>query len=213
MSSLTSAGSGIGSPFSSATASATMLDVEVVADRGDVAGLVGAEQVARAADLEVAHRDLEPRAELGLLADRPQPLVGLLGQHPVARVEQVRVRALAGPPDAAAQLVQLAEAEQVGAVDDEGVHRRHVDPRLDDRRADEHVVATLGEVEHDLLEGSLVHLAVRDDDARLGHELARGRAATRSMSWTRLCTKKTWPSRSSSRRIASATARSSSSPT
>ena len=42
---------------------------------------------------------------------------------------------------------------------------------------------------------------------------SRSRAATRSMSCTRLWTKKTWPSRSSSRRIDSPTARSSYSPT
>ena len=68
--------------------------------------------------------------------------------------------------------MELAEPEQVGAVDDERVDRRHVDARLDDRRAHEHVAAPLPEVVHDALERPLVHLAVRDDDAGLGHELA-----------------------------------------
>jgi hypothetical protein len=36
------------------------LDVEVEADGGDVPRLLAAEQVAGAADLEVAHCDLEP---------------------------------------------------------------------------------------------------------------------------------------------------------
>ena len=76
------------------------------------------------------------------------------------------------PADAAAQLVELREPEQVGAVDDERVHRRHVEAALDDRRADEHVVLAVGEVEHDPLEPALVHLPVRDRDARLGHEVA-----------------------------------------
>ena len=89
--------------------------------------LPGAEQVAGAADLEVAHGDLEAGPELGGLADRLQPLVGLLAQHPVRRDEQVGVGPLPGPADPAAELVQLAEAEQVGPVDDERVHRRHVD--------------------------------------------------------------------------------------
>ena len=57
------------------------LDVEVEADRGDVTRLLGAEQVAGAADLEVAHRDLEPRTEIGELADRLQPLVRLFGER------------------------------------------------------------------------------------------------------------------------------------
>ena len=75
-----------------------------------MAGLVGPEQVARAPDLEVAHGDLEARAELGVLADGPQPLVGLLGEHPVGRVEEVGVGPLAGPADPAADLVELAQA-------------------------------------------------------------------------------------------------------
>ena len=69
-----------------------------------------AEQVARAADLEVAHRDLEAAAERGVVADRAQPLVGGLGEHLVGRVEQVGVGALAAAADPAAQLVQLTEA-------------------------------------------------------------------------------------------------------
>ena len=77
-----------------------------------------------------------------------------------------------GPPDPAPQLVELAEPEAVGAVDDEGVHRRHVDARLDDRRAHQHVELALPEVEHDLLERPLVHLAVGHRHPGLGHQLA-----------------------------------------
>ena len=60
------------------------LDVEVEADRGDVARLLGAEQAARAADLEVAHRDLEAGTEIGELADRLQPFVRLFRELVVA---------------------------------------------------------------------------------------------------------------------------------
>ena len=90
----------------------------------------------------------------------------------VGGMEEVGVGPLPGTADAAAQLVELAEAEQVGAVDDERVDRRHVDARLDDRRADEHVVLALPEVDDDLLERALVHLAVGDRDPGLGHEVA-----------------------------------------
>ena len=150
------------------------LAVEVVADRGDVAGLAGAEQVAGAADLEVAHGDLEARAQLGGLADRLQPLVGLLGQRAVAAGRRGRRRP-AGParPTRPRSWWSWPRPEQVGPVDDQRVDRRHVDARLDDRRADEHVVLALPEVEHDLLERALVHLAVGDGDAGLGHQLAQ----------------------------------------
>ena len=44
------------------------LHVELEAERRDVAGLLVAEQVAGAAQLEVAHRDLEAGAQLGVVA-------------------------------------------------------------------------------------------------------------------------------------------------
>ena len=71
---------------------------------------------------------LNPRAEVGRLADGLQALVRLLGQRP-CRAGGTGRRRPASPTaaDAAAQLVHLAEAEQVGALDHERVHRRHVD--------------------------------------------------------------------------------------
>ena len=126
-------------------------------------------QVARAPDLEVAHGDLEARAQLGVLADGAQALVGLLGEDPVRRVEQVGVGPLAAPAHPAPDLVQLTQPEQVGPVHDQRVDRGHVDPRLNDGRADEHVVPPLPEVEHHRLEAPLVHLAVRHRHPGLGH--------------------------------------------
>ncbi len=132
--------------------------------------LLGAEQVARAANLEVAHRDLEARPEIGELADRLQPLVGLFGQRAVGRVEEVCVRALPASSDSPPKLIQLREPEHVGPVDDERVDRRHVEAALDDRRAHQHVVLALPELLHDAFEPAFVHLPVRDRDARLRHE-------------------------------------------
>ena len=68
--------------------------------------------------------------------------------------------------------MQLREAEGVGALDDHRVGVGHVEAGLDDRRADQHVEALLPEVEHDLLERVLAHLAVRRGDPGLGHQLA-----------------------------------------
>ena len=123
------------------------------------------------ADLEVLHRDGHAGAHLGVLRDRREPVVRGLGQRPLGRIGEVGVAALAAAPDPAAQLVQLREAEHVGAVDDQRVRVRDVQARLDDRRRDEDVVLLLPEAEHDLLERGLAHLPVRDGDARLGHDL------------------------------------------
>ncbi len=57
------------------------LHVQVEAEPDDEAVLLGPEQVAGAADLEVLERDLEPDAELVELLDHPQALLRLLGEH------------------------------------------------------------------------------------------------------------------------------------
>ena len=62
----------------------------------------------------------------------------------------------------------------------------------------------LPEADHHLLQGVLVHLPVPDARSRASGTSSRSRAAARSIESTRLCTKKTWPSRSSSRRMAAA---------
>ena len=110
------------------------------------------------------------RAELGVVLEHLQPALGVL----VDRIghEQVAVRAPVRAADAAAQLVELREAEVVGAIDEHRVRVRHVEPRLDDHRRDEHVDLAAHELAHDLLELALAHLAVADGDARARHEAA-----------------------------------------
>src|SRR4051794_24826788 len=136
--------------------------VQLEPERRDVAGLLVAEEVAGAADLEVAHRDLEAGAELGVVAERAEALRRLLRQRGRARVQEVRVRALATPAHAPADLVELGEPEQVRALDDQRVRLRDVDAGLDDARRDEHVGLAAQEAHHPLLELLLVELAVRD---------------------------------------------------
>ena len=125
-------------------------------------GLLVAEQVARAADLQVAHRDLEARAELGVVRQRRQPLRRLRRERRRRVVQQIRIRTLATAPHAPADLVELRQAERVRVLDDQRVRLRDVDPRLDDRCAHEHVRAAAQVVHHHLLELALAHLPVGD---------------------------------------------------
>ena len=122
-----------------------------------------------------------------------------------APVEQVRV----GPPrraaHATAQLVELGQAQRVGAVDDDGVGVGDVEARLDDRRAHQHVVLAAREGEHHPLQAALAPSGRgRRRCARAGRSW-RSCSACASIVSTRLWTKNTWPPRSSSRRIASRT--------
>ena len=128
-----------------ATASPTIRTYRSKPTRGDVPGLLAAQEVARAADLQVLHRDRHARAHLGVLGDGGQPLVGGLGQRPLRRVQEVGVAALAAAADPAAQLVQLRAGRGVGAVDDQGVGVRDVQAGLDDGRRDQDVELPLPE--------------------------------------------------------------------
>ena len=103
--------------------------VQLESHRGDLAVLLLAEQVAGAANLEVAHRQLESGAEVLQVADDVESLVGLLGQRPRGRIHHVRVGALPRAADATAQLVQLREPESVRVVDDDGVGVGNVETR------------------------------------------------------------------------------------
>ena len=142
------------------------LGVHLEADRLDVPALLAAEQVAGAADLEVERRDAEAAAERAELLDRRKPLARHLRQRVHGRDQQVRVRTPIRPADATAQLVQLTEAVAIGAVDDHRVGVGDIEAVLDDRRRQQHVVAALDEVHHDLLERFLAHLPVTDADTR-----------------------------------------------
>ena len=141
---------------------------QVEADRREVAGLLGAEQRAGAADLEVAHGDLDAAAQVGVLADGHEALGGLLGQRLVRREQEVRVGLDVAAADSALELVELREAQALRVLDDERVGVRVVDAGLDDGGRDEHVVLVGGERLHDRFELALRHLAVRYADPRLG---------------------------------------------
>ena len=148
------------------------LAVKLEADGGDVAALLCAEDVARAANLEVAHGDLESAAELRVLLERADALAGVVEQRGVAWQNQIGKSLVLVTPDAAAQLVQLAQAETVGAVDDDRVGVGDVEAALDDGRREQDVGVAVDESCHHLLERAAGHLAVADDEPRLGHELA-----------------------------------------
>ena len=132
--------------------------------------LLAAEEVSRSAELQVQRRDPEARAQLAELLDRREPAPRDGRQVAVFRHEEVGVGAAIRAAHASAELIELGQSEPVGAIDHERVHERNVEPVLHDRRADEDVGLVADELEHDLFELRLLHLAVSDDDARLGHE-------------------------------------------
>ena len=109
------------------------------------------------------------------------------------RVEQVGVGALARAADAAADLVELREAELVGALDDQRVGLRDVDARLDDRRRHQaRRRRRAGRRASSPPARSRPSGRGRRRSARPGHS-ARSRSAVSSIVSTRLCRKNAWP--------------------
>ena len=128
------------------------------------------EEIPRAADLEIAHRDPESGAELGVLADRLHAAASLAHHHHVAREHQVGVGLLATASDPSAELVKIGQTEAVGAVDDDRVGVGDIEPALDDRGRDQHVGIALHEALHHGLQLPLLHLAVPHQRAHAGAE-------------------------------------------
>jgi hypothetical protein len=150
---------------------AQKLVVEREADRLNLAALAFAEQLARAADLEVVRGEREARTELLERLDGLEPFRRVGCERAHGRRDHVGVGLVVRAAHAAAQLMQLREAEPIRTIDDDGVCGGDVDAALDDRRADEHVEVAMVEREHDLLERALRHLSMRDADLRFRQEL------------------------------------------
>ena len=150
--------------------------VELEADFLDVARLFLAEQVACPADVEVVARELETGAKAFERLQHVEPALGGVGELALRRHGEQRVGALLGAADAAADLVELREAEMVGVVHDQRVGVGDIEAGFDDGRRQQHVELAVVEIVHDVVELARRHLAIGDDEADLR---ARARAGTR----------------------------------
>ena len=139
-------------------------------DVGDEPALLGTQQVARAADVEVLHSDVEPGTQVGELLDGPQTPPRIGRQEFVGRRKQVAVALLIRTPYAAAQLVQVAQTEVLGVVDDDRIGVGDVDAVLDDGRRHQHVELPVDEVHDEFFQLLGGHLAVPDGHAGLRAE-------------------------------------------
>ena len=75
------------------------------------------QNIARTADFEIAHGDTEARAELRELPDGFEALLRRLRQTPFRADGEVRIRLPVAPPDAPAQLIELAQPEAIRVKD------------------------------------------------------------------------------------------------
>src|SRR4029077_13936049 len=83
------------------------LGVEIESDRGDVAVLLTAQQISRAAQFQIKGRDAKAGAKLAKFAQRGKSAPRYRSERGFRRDQQVRIGALVGTPHAPAELIKL----------------------------------------------------------------------------------------------------------
>src|SRR5579884_2225293 len=146
------------------------LAVQLVADGRDVSALLGAADIAGAADFEVPHGNLETSPQLGELFNRLEPASGRRRDAALTVEQQIGIGPVLVTTDSSPQLVQIRQAVLIRLVDEDRVDVGDVQAALDDRGRHQDVALLADEAEHRLLQLMLVHLAVGNRDARLGHD-------------------------------------------
>ena len=77
------------------------------------------------------------------------------------------------PPNPPPQLIELRETELVGAVNNDGIGVGKIEPRFDDRRANQDLRLVFQKIEHDFLQLPGPHLAVRYGQLCLGDRVGQ----------------------------------------
>ena len=149
------------------------LHVEIEADGLHLAALLHPQQVAHPPDLHIPHRQLITAAELGEFLNRPQPLPRRFTQGGLAGKEQPGMGLDAAAADAAAQLIQLGQAEFLGVLHQNRIDPGYVQAALNDGGA-EHQVGFAGiEGDHGAFQFPFGHLAVGHQQPQARHHLAQ----------------------------------------
>ena len=136
-----------------------------------MAGLLVAEQIAGAADIEIVRGELEARAQSVERLQHFEPALGLRRDLARGRQREQRIGAQLGAADAAAQLIDLRQPEHVGAMHDQRIRGRNIEPGFDDGGREQHVEFAVVERRHDVFEHGRRHLAVGRGDAHFRHVL------------------------------------------
>jgi len=95
--------------------------IHAKADGGDMAGLLRAEEIAGAADFEIAHGDGVAGAESGVFEDGFEAVACGAVKDKIRGNDQIGVGLAGGTADAAAELVEIGETKSVRVVNNNGV--------------------------------------------------------------------------------------------
>ena len=133
-----------------------------------MAGLLGAEKIAGAAQLQVAHCEAETGAKPAVAHQRVEAFARVRVHDPARRQQKQRPALFRGAADAASELVEVGEAEHVRVGDYYRVRAGDVDAGLHNGGRQEYVVFAAFEIAHLAGERLRVHLPVGDDGFRVG---------------------------------------------
>jgi hypothetical protein len=116
-----------------------------------VTGLLVAQKIAGAADIEIVRGKLEAGAERIERLQNLEAFFRLRGDLARWQGEQ-RIGAQFRAADPAAQLIELRQTKAVGAMHDQRVGGRDIETGFDDRSRKKHIVFAVVERRHDVIE-------------------------------------------------------------
>src|SRR5690554_1649069 len=136
----------------------------------DESALLSAQKVSGTADVQVAHGDVQTTSQVAELGDGPQPFLRFFRNQGEGRGDQMAKRLFVAAPHATAQLVQVAQTEVVGVVDEDGVGVGDVYSGFDDCRGYQHIEIPFDEVGHHLFEFRPFQTPVTYPHASIRHQ-------------------------------------------
>ena len=147
--------------------------VQIQTDCRDMPRLPRAENFARTANFQIAHRHLKARAQFRCFRNRLQTHARFVRNVRLLVVQKIRKRARGTAPDAPAQLIQLRQTKTVCVIDNDGVGVRNINAAFDDGGANQHIVLARRKFTHHRFELVFMHLPVTDAHARFRHKFAQ----------------------------------------
>ena len=144
--------------------------VGLVAHGAQISRLLASQKVPRSANFQVHVGQPEAAAQFRQILNCFQPSLGIAAKFPHrGGDEQVRIGAARTPPHPASQLVELGQAQGIGAVDDNRIGLGNIETALNDGGTQENIGIAAYERVHAVLKGVLLHLAMGDYDRDLRH--------------------------------------------
>src|SRR5215213_2576023 len=144
--------------------------VELEAYFPNVTGLLFAQQVAGSANVEIMAGEAETGAERIQGLQDLEAFFGRRRKRSIGGNGEEGIGPLLRPSDAAAKLIELCQAEHVGAIHDKRIGGGDVEAGFYDGRRQEYVVFAVVEPGHDVLKFGRRQAAVRDSEPCFRHQ-------------------------------------------